>query len=206
MTRKEKRSAVIGMVLGDAGISKFNTLKFTHCKKQEEYAFWKKNILQQFQESDLRLHPIDNNGYPGVRLETRTCPLFRILRKEFYSSESKKITRKILDKLTIIGLAIWYQDDGSLSAKNRNGRVHAYDLTLNTYWSQEDCQLAIDYFKEVWGLSWGLSKSKGKFRLRMGTKEGRKFLNLIDPFVVCCMRYKIDPLLQRPTPKTKRLW
>jgi hypothetical protein len=193
MTRKEKRSAVIGMVLGDAGISRFNTVKFTHCQKQEEYARWKQSILQLFQNADLKLSLIDNNGYPGCRLETRSNPLFRILRKKLYRDGTKKVTRKILDNLTLVGIAIWYQDDGSLSAKKRNGKIHSYELTLNTYWNKEDCQLAIKYFKEVWGVSWGLSKSKGKFRLRMGSIEGRKFLSLIEPFVVDCMRYKLFP-------------
>jgi hypothetical protein len=194
VTRKEKRSAAVGMLLGDGSISKFNTMKFTHSQKQEEYALWKRDILQTFQNSELRLVSINNNGYPGFRLETRSCPLFRILRKKFYKTGQKKVSRKILDQLTLLGIAIWYQDDGSLSAKKRNGKIHSYDLTLNTYWTKEDCQIAIDYFKEIWNVNWGLSKSKGKYRLRMGTIEGRKFLSLISPFVVESMRYKIDPL------------
>jgi hypothetical protein len=138
---KQTRSAIIGMVLGDAHIRKHGSLAITHCLRQKSYLEMKRQILERKQ------------------------------------------------------LAIWYQDDGSLTAKKRGGKIHAYDLTLNTYLSKSQNEIIISYFKEAWSINWGLSKSKGKYRLRMGTKEARKFIKLIEPYIVPDMRYKIEPLV-----------
>jgi len=86
-------------------------------------------------------------------------------------------------------------DDGSVSAKYRKGKVHAYELRLNTCFSRDEDELIIRYFAEVWNLQFGLNRSKGKWRLRMGTQQARRFAQLIAPYVIPTMRYKIDPLL-----------
>ena len=48
------------------------------------------------------------------------------------------------------------------------------------------------YFQTKWNVKWNLNLSKGKYRLRCSTKEGRKFLDIIRPIViqVKCMQYK----------------
>lgn len=37
-------------------------------------------------------------------------------------------------------------DDGCLFAKKRNGKIHAWELYLNTYLTDEKNQIIIDYF------------------------------------------------------------
>jgi len=195
---RQVRSAIVGMVLGYAHIKNPGSLAIKHCLKQKNYLEMKRQILQSKQHSDLKIRDFDNSGFPGCRLETRVRPIYRILRKLIYKDGIKTVSRKVLDYLDVLGLAIWYQDDGSLSAKRRNGKIHSYDLTLNTYLSKEQNQVIIRYFKKVWSISWGLSRSKGKYRLRMGTIEGRKFLKMIEPYIVPCMRYKVEPLFKEP--------
>jgi hypothetical protein len=192
---KQTRSAIIGMVLGDAHIRKHGSLAITHCLRQKSYLEMKRQILERKQLADLKIIDFDNNGFPGCYLETRARPIYRILRKLIYKNGVKTVSIKLLNYLDALGLAIWYQDDGSLTAKKRGGKIHAYDLTLNTYLSKSQNEIIISYFKEVWSINWGLSKSKGKYRLRMGTKEARKFIKLIEPYIVPDMRYKIEPLV-----------
>ena len=79
--------------------------------------------------------------------------------------------------------AILYLDDGSLCAKKRNGKIHAYDLVISVYGQQEECQNLINKLKENWDLSFTLKFNKGKYSIRCGTKEARKFLALIRPLV-----------------------
>jgi hypothetical protein len=62
--------------------------------------------------------------------------------------------------------------------------------------SKEQNELIIAYFLEKWSIKWGLSKSKGKYRLRMGVQEGRKFVKIIEPYVIPELRYKIEPLIR----------
>jgi hypothetical protein len=192
--RKTRRAAVAAMLLGDGCISQNGTMKITHCLRHAEYLEYKRDLLQQNQVPPIVINSFNNNGYPAVRLETRSRPVYRILGKRFYKNRQRFVTREFLDYLDERALAIWFQDDGSLSPKKRNGKIHSFELTLNTYLPLEQNEVILNYFNETWEINWTITKGKGKTRLRMGAKEGRKFVQLIEPYVVPCMRYKINPL------------
>ncbi len=198
VSRRSLRAAVVGMVLGDAHIRpKRCTLAIRHSARQKAYLHYKAKILEQLQKAPIRVFPFNNSGYPGVRVETQRRPLYRRLRRLFYEEPTgrKHVTRKVLDYLDPRGIAIWYMDDGSVSAKRRNGKVHAYELTLNTYIPRDENELIIRYFAETWDLRFGLNLSKGNWRLRMGTRQARRLAQLVAPYIVPTMRYKVDPLL-----------
>jgi hypothetical protein len=193
-SHRSLRSAIIGMILGDGHIRDRGTICIRHAEQQKDYLLYKAKILGLKQSKVVECHPFDNSGYPAWRLETRSNPLYKRLRKILYIHGKKAITRKCLDYLDPIGISIWFQDDGSTSYKKRNGKIHAVELTLNTYVSKEENETIIAYFKERWNVSFGLNKSKGKHRLRAGTREGKKLVSLIEPYILPCMKYKIDKL------------
>jgi len=194
----ELRSAIIGMVAGDAGLRKQKgcrsvSLRITHAERQKEYLEYKREILQNlFKGWEIPIRRIDNSGYPGVKLETRNHPKLRAFYKWFYSDGKKRFSRRILNYLTPIGIAIWYMDDGSLSYKKREGRIHGREIHLNTYCSLEEAEVIQAYFKEVWDVSWTVVPNKGLFRLRMGSNEAKRFFTIISPHIIPMMRYKID--------------
>src|SRR5438105_11816446 len=105
------RSAIIGMVAGDASIRKQKgcrsvSLQITHAERQREYLEYKRDILQNlFKEWEIPIRLINNSGYPGVRLETRTHPKLRAIYKWFYRDGRKQFSRPILNYLTPIGIA-----------------------------------------------------------------------------------------------------
>lgn len=194
----ELRSAIIGMVAGDAGIRQQKgcrsvSLRIVHSIKQKEYLEYKRDILQNlFKEWEIPIHLFNNSGYPGVRLETRNHPRLRTIYKWFYRDRKKMVSKRVLEYLTPIGIAIWYMDDGSLSFKRREGKIHGREVHLNTYCSLEEAKVIQGYFREVWDVSWTIVPNKGLFRLRMGAKEAQRFFKLIEPHVIPVMRYKID--------------
>ena len=83
-------------------------------------------------------------------------------------------------------------DDGSLSYKKREGKVHGREIHLNTYCSLEEARVIQAYFKEVWDVSWTVVPTKGLFRLRMGSNEAIKFFTIINPYIIPSMKYKVD--------------
>lgn len=194
ITRQKKRALLVGMVIGDGHLKKNESgISITHNEKQLPLLLHKKSLLESILNcKSINIRKVKPNKY------NTTCYIlekghkyFRILRKWIYKNNQKYISRKILNMLDLESIAIWYMDDGSLSAKKKNGRICAYELTLNTYLSKEDNQIIIDYFKEVWDIQFGLNKSKGLYRLRMGTREARRFSNLIKNYVIDCMDYKL---------------
>jgi len=87
VSRRSLRAAVVGMLLGDAHIRvQRYSLTIRHSIRQEAYLRYKAGLLEELQKSPIQVVRFNNsnNGYPGVRIETRQCPLYRRLYKLFY--------------------------------------------------------------------------------------------------------------------------
>lgn len=139
-----------------------------------------------------KLIDFDNSGYPGVRF-SKTHRYFRILRRWIYPNNVKTISRKVLNYLSDEGIAIWYMDDGSYTAKRRkDGKIHAMELHISTYIPWEQNELIIDFFKEKYDISFTQVRDRQSYRLRCGTKESRKFIDLVSPYILPSMLYKIQ--------------
>lgn len=191
---KSNRNLILFMTFGDGHLSKSGTLEVLHCEKQLDYLEWKRNLLIKNGLNVSDIKKINNNGYSAYKFRTRTYDFIKLYRSFLYSPKKKIANGRTLNHLNELGLAIWYMDDGGLSQKKRNGIVHANDLILNTHLSKEENQVIIDYFKEKWGISFTQVRNKGKYRLRCGTREARKFLEIVRPFVeqVPSMSHKLE--------------
>lgn len=189
----EKHQLLLAMAIGDGYITKTFTLTITHCEKQLEYLKFKRNLLIQAGVNCKNIKAFNNNGFPAYRFETFACTELKEIRQFLYTPK-KTLTRQILNYLTPQGIAMWYLDDGGLSKSYRNNVLVRNELMLNTGLFKADNQVIIDYFKEVWGISFGQCKNHNCYRLRCGTKEARKLMDIIYPFCepISCLNYKID--------------
>ena len=191
---KQTRDLVLFMLLGDGCISKTGTFELTHCAKQKEYIEYKWKLLKNNGINVRECRLINNNGYDGYRFWSTSYMFMKMFRRILYKPNKRIAQRKLLNRLTPLGLAIWYMDDGGLSQKKRNGVIYANELMLNTGLQKDDNQIIIDYFKEVWNIKFNQYKNKGVYRLACGTKEARKFIAIVKPYVeqVQCMKYKLN--------------
>ncbi len=191
---KDTRRLIMYMAMGDGCLhNKAGYFSVRHCLGQEEYLIWKWNLLRKH-ISVTKPYFVDNNGYGSFEFRTRSYKFIKLYRKVLYKGGSKNFSKKVLKKLTPLGLAIWYMDDGGLSQKKRDGEVVANELMINTHLSKEENQVIIDYFSETWDIHFTQCKNRGKYRLRCGTKEARKFLKIIEPYIsqVKCMAHKAN--------------
>lgn len=192
---KKSRNALLGVILGDGYLSNNGSASILHCTAQLDYLEWKIKFLKQhgLTCSDPRYK--NNNGFDAYTTYISATKWGKLLRKILYSSGEKNIyNRKLLNRLEEVHLAIWYMDDGGLSQKIRNGKIHANELMLNTHTTKENNQIVIDYFKEKWCINFSQVKNRGSYRLRCGTKEARKFLNIVREYVsqVPSMAHKLN--------------
>ena len=136
-----------------------------------------------------------NKGKEVIYSQLSINSTIKAMRKSIYIPK-KKITKKLLDWLDPQGLAIWYMDDGSLSNRSsKQGVVKSSLITISTCVdTMEENQLLIDYLMNTYGIQFYQRKMKGKYALTCGTREGRKFIDLIKHHVeeIQCMRYKLD--------------
>ena len=89
-------------------------------------------------------------------------------------------------------LAIWYMDDGSLSRKIRDNVIHGYELSISTYCSELEADTLVNYFLNIWNIRFSKRINKDRYTIRCGTKEARKFIDIIRPYMSNDMLYKID--------------
>lgn len=199
----DKKSILIGLCLGDGSIYQGNKITksgLKHCgivvkhgKNQKEYCEFKAMLLEKCVNTPVIVSEINNNGFIGYRF-SKGHKYFRILRKWFYKNNIKVFSKNILNKLTPAAIALWYMDDGGLSAKKRNGKIYTYEIFLNTGKLKEENQVIIDYFKDKWNIQFHQVKNNNVYRLRVNIREGGKFLKLVLPYIPDCMKYKITVL------------
>ncbi len=195
-SKVEQRGILAGMLLG-AGRRNKQNFYLLNLNLPEEYVLFKKQLLEQIIRKPVSLRERKTkNGTALIRLEPKLIPLTRVLVKKFYQGTTPKITRKFLGLLTLPSIAIWFMDKGSKSFKRKNGKIHSLEVNFNTNICQAENELIVAYFAEVWGFKWGLSQGRNAYRLRMGTKEGKRFFRFLHPYIHPAMLYKIETSCQ----------
>ena len=203
LTRKERRSALIGMVLGDASLyrqsglqgSEVTVLKITHSMKQRAYLEWKRDIIQPMFSYPLNIveayNTANGKSYPVAKILTRSNPQLKRLRKIMYDAEGKKrVTPQILNALDDRGVAIWYCDDWCLSTTVGRGATVIAATNCFTY---EEHLLMREWFADVYGVCFNIYQHKsGTYHLRRGISDAYKLLDRIASYVVPSLRYKVE--------------
>lgn len=208
---EENKSILLALCLGDGCINKPRgngnaSLEIGHSIKQEEYCTWKRDLVYKIlggkKPPKIGYKTIHLKGYENEYHACRfskTHPYFTYLRNILYPAGVKTITRELLNKLTPQGIAIWYMDDGSFYKKdNATGtKSICFDLRISTdSFSKEEVEIICDYFKEVFGIRFYPyqyhKERKHNWIIRANKEAAIKFIDLIRPYVIPSMRYKIE--------------
>lgn len=177
---------IFTLTLGDGCIDNKTTLHLRHCTEQKDYLTWKHSYLKETIPCSEIFDGIQN-GYGFSKFHTKTDneewrEQIKEVKDLLYSDNGKKyFSKEVIDLLTLEDFAVLYMDDGSLTAKKRNGIIHAYDLTISLYCSKEECERFIEKLNG-YGLKFTLKFNKGLYSIRCGTKVARKFIGLIKPY------------------------
>ena len=183
---KESRNLLIAMLLGDGTISNNHVFKLAHCLEQEEYLQWK---IKQLNEHGLRNNGLKkyissagyNKGREVVYSQLNIIPFVKVLRRIFYKPKKNIANRKLLNRLNALGIAIWYMDDGAISFRKTKGKIHGFYIRISTCIPKENIQIIIDYFKEMWNINfYPFNEGRGTFSLCCGTREGIKFIKIVE--------------------------
>lgn len=217
LTRKERRSAIIGMVLGDGSLSRNRfrdgsyagnaLLRIAHSVKQRSYLEWKRDIVQPMFGYPLELRDkysiARGKRYPVSWLVTRVNPQLTRLYRLMYDPVTgrKHVTPSILKMLDDRAVAIWYMDDGCLS--KTVGRGATVCLATNGFTFDEN-ELIRDWLYNRYGVSFNINmhRKSGTYNLRRGISDARKMIDAIAPYIIESMQYKVN----YPQPKRSGGW
>lgn len=188
------KQVLFGSLLGDGCIanetiwvkSRFTE---THSIKQKNYLFWKKNILKR--QFAFGADGLDDKH---ISIRTRGYNIFTKLRKLFYLNGRKTVNKEILEQLDLLGLVVWYCDDGTYFFQNRNLNIYTYDFDYREH------LLIQRFLKKKWAIDCKLCfDSRKKWYINLNGANAKKFLRLINPIfehydIPRCMHYKLGHL------------
>lgn len=204
---KESRNLLIGLLLGNGTISNNYVFKLSHCEQQRDYLEWKIKLLGN---NGIRANGVKeyistcgyNSGKKVLYTQLSIIPFIKVLRRVFYRPKKILGNRKLLNRLSAQEIAIWYMNDGCINIRKSKNKIHGFYIRIATCLPEKELQVIIDYFKEVWNISfYKISEGKGTYSLCCGTKEGIKFINIVKPYVqqVPSMIHKIQYNLSQRT-------
>ena len=185
-----QRSVIIGSILGDGYVRIMPGrsdafLEINHSIKAKEYVDWKYSVLKNICKSPPQKREIDDKR-TAYRFFTRQHGEITELLNQFYKGGRKVIPSELqLDPMVI---AVWFMDDGSKSKK--------YDVYLNSQqFSLSDQKKLLNFLRQV-GLRAKLNRDKKYYRIRFLRESVQKLNQIIDPYIVFSMRYKLsyDPV------------
>ena len=197
---KEQKSLLIGLLLGDGTISSNYVFKLSHSEAQREYLEWKVDLLNKFgfKNNGVKEYISTcgyNKGGKVLYSQMSINPTIKALRRTVYTPK-KRITRRLLNWLTPLGLAIWYMDDGCINvntSKQRSSIQHT--IKIATCVDLDTAQVIIDYFKEVWNVQFRpFKEGAGTYSVASSTESDcAAFIQIIRPYVeqVPSLLYKI---------------
>jgi hypothetical protein len=176
---------VIGSLLGDCGIYKKPEnnpyLSEQHCLEQKEYMDWKRSIISNRLRTRDKKCTSGYTGLPLVGFCTGNSPLL------LPYIEVRNNPALFVDKLTALGLAVWYMDDGCAG----NG----FKLSTECWSEQQNIEIALK-LKERFGLEvepFSYSKEdKVYWALKGGVDAKRLLVDIVKKYIHPIMAYKFD--------------
>lgn len=195
---KEQRAMVVGSLLGDGTMrlgkkARNANFKIEHGLQQEEYVWWKYCILKDF----VFTEPKVSFRYDENRMQYPKSWWFRTVRhpyltdifRQFYVGDEYRSGRKIIplsitEELTPLGLAVWIMDDGSYNHGKIDISTYAFsidEISLLQGVLKRKFHVAVKFYRD---------RDKG-YRMYCNTVETQKLVNIIRPYIVPSMMYKI---------------
>lgn len=199
---------ILDLSLGDGGVYYMNAatkaiFQTTHSIKQIDYAMWKRNIIAQagYEVSGvIRTWP---NGKQGYNIFTKSHTDMNTVHDLLYDKRKKVFKKELFNHLDSRSLAFFFMDDGYASTRNvLSGKYERRYYTqkalkwygFSTYaFNDEEQANFIHWLYNSFNIySYIQKQSNGKV-IAIGRKSDQDtFRDLVSPFIIDSMRYKIN--------------
>ena len=189
----QAKQIILGSILGDGCLVKTPTkfgnygLKVMHGMPQKEYCKWKSTF---FTKAKFKIINKKNSftGKPSKfpQFITRSMPQVTSIVTPYLINGKKHISEKIISDIDLLGIAIWYFDDGSISKPKRyeNGYCKDGTIRFSTYaFSSEEIHNLKEVLRQKCGvtpLDFSMRKGNKVYHgIRLFGDDVRRFISLI---------------------------
>ena len=198
----DMRGIIVGLLLGDANLQTFTKHGKTWRLRivqggdnHYEYIQHLRTVLDLWTNMDVNTNherTKDNKVYNKWYFNTLTFTQFAELGNAFYpldsnNKRSKVIPLQIGDWMTDKSLAYWFMDDGSRKWGDKVAGVRFCSECFNN----DSVDLLISILKEKFDIIGSTNKDSGGWRINISTKSYDRFYDLVQPYVISSIRYKL---------------
>jgi len=206
---QRQREIIYGSMLGDAKRFAPASIGFGQGEKQKDYLYWKydemkslvtKNGIKKCECFDKR----SNKTHVSYRFYTHSNTELGEINKIFYRGGKKDVPLEILPKLTDLSLAVWFMDDGKtgwgyhVKLKHSTWNLKPDCCICTDSFSFKGCEAIVELFKNKWDID-SYVKGRGqrkdgvnRYRVVIRNHSAFDLLNIIKPYMVPCMEYKVN--------------
>lgn len=194
-----QREASIGLMLGDASLQTQNggktyRLKFEWGEKSKPYLDHVYGLFDEWVISPphkkTRVN-INNKQVINWGFQTLSHEAFNFLSVLFLENKKKSVKSFLIrDHLTPRGLAFWFMDDGGKLDYNKNSKNQSVVLNTQSFTDSEVFNMAKE-LSEKFDLQCDIRSNKGKKVIVISSVSFSKFYELVAPFIIPEMRYKL---------------
>lgn len=199
-----QREVLVGILLGDANLQTFNNgrtyrLRCLQSEKNKEYLYHLFDIYKNISNSgphhlqevvshpDVTYKKYINKVYNKYYFNTLTSSSFRFYGQSFYLNGVKVVPYYIERLLTPRSLAYWFMDDGSLKWRDHS---KGFRFCTDSFTYRDVCLLST-LLQNKFHLANSIVKNRNSHRISILTKSHDDFINIISPYIIDSMKYKI---------------
>lgn len=217
MNSSELKGFLTGLILGDGYLGKGVTKRSFSIKSiNKDFIDYIEKEIESVNTFKSKIRNIPEHCSCGCNHKEaweyiiEAHPYFNKIYNHFYDDyRHRKITSKVMNWLTPVGLANWYMSDGYVClvgktyGKIKNRRV---DICTDRYY-KEDVEMMSDYLLSKFNIKANVIKRNNTYRLRIKQASYENFINLISPYIVPSMQYKMYLGYEnKPTWMTDDFW
>lgn len=188
---QEEFDVIVGGLLGDMWIGKPTPNSspcgsFTHKLEHTQYVEFKYNFLKR-RCSNLTIHnkydKRSDRHYQQCFCKIAASPILTPIYQQFYKNGIKIVPEELINKLSPLGIAIWFQDDGATDD-------YGYKFSVDCF-TQEDIEKLTKMLKTKFDINTTIQINKNKV-IHITADSVLKFKNLVEPYMCDCMKYKLQ--------------
>ena len=168
-------------------------LKIEHSYKQKEYVDWFYNEFKNWVRTKpkQKLKKVWSKIHKNYGFSTYSHRLLGIFQKDFYVEKKKVIPNNLSKDISPLTLAVWFMDDGSIKSNRHKG------VFLNTQsFVEADVKKLQGILESKFGIISTTRKDETGEQIYLGGNSGEKFIEIIEPYIIPSMKYKIPRVLR----------
>ena len=175
-----------------------NVFSMEQSHSHQTYVYHLYELFKEWVLTPPRQRQVVSRGHTSENwlFQTVSHAAFRFYAQQFYAEGRKQVPKLISHWLTPCGLAYWFMDDGPIKSIESKG------IILNTHgFYQVDVERLIEVLQTRFGLQAQARNQKEGCQIYISGHSYEKFVELVEPYVIEEMRYKIPPTRRTHLPK-----